>query len=200
MTEKVLLTANRESPLWAKARADAHSAFLPFVLHEFILGNVEEIIVTVGEWAKLKAYFNSLSGGSNEAAFSFAVADAPEPDKPAASVRAVAARKLSEVIRALGACSPFGGEVLREESGRYYAVPFARGSDMLGVVRIYGPAYVMVAYTARCDRLPPNGLPTLDSRVYGSIDEAARFLTLAIHKRDYAAALAIPLKPIKGRK
>lgn len=196
--DKVILTANRSSKLWELARADVGSAFLPFVLLEFVQGNVDEIVVSLSEWAKLKGYFAGLSSDPKDVAF--AVADAPEPSKPEASVRAVAARKMAELVRTLGACSPFGGDVLREESGRYYVVTFARGSDICGTVRIYGEAYVMVMYSARTGEAPPNGLPVIDNRVFGSIDDAGRFLTLAIHKRDYAAAMAIPLRPVKARK
>lgn len=197
-TEKVILTANRASPLWAVARADVNSAFLPFVLSEFIQGNVDEVVVTASEWAKLQGYFAGLSKNPKDVAF--AVADAPEPAKPEASTRAAAARKLAELVRQIGACSPFGGDVLREEGGRYYVVTFARGSDICGVARIYGPAYVMVMYLARTADAPPNGLPVIDNRVFGSLDDAAKFLTLAMHKRDYAAAMAVPLRPVKARK
>lgn len=195
---KVLLTIKTENPIWNEARADAASSMLPFVLREIVAGNVTEVVVTVGEWAKLQSYIRGLPGGSE--ALAYAVADAPEPIKPEASERAVAARKLAELVRTLGAASPFGGDTLREESGRYYAVPFAWGSTVVGMVRVYSLGYVMVSFVAHTEKLPPDGLPKIASNVYANIDDAARFLTLALHQRKYAEALAVPLKQLKPRK
>lgn len=197
-SNKVLLAIKTEHPVWIEARADAGSAMLPFVLREIVAGNVPEVVVTLGEWGKLKAYLATLPSGKD--AIAFAVADAPEPQKPEASDRAVAARKLSELIRAVGASSPYGGDVLREESGRYYAIPFAYGWMVSGLVRVYSLGYVNVAYIAHTEKLPPDGLPKIDNRVFASIDDAARFLTLALHQRKYAEALAVPLKQLKPRK
>lgn len=194
-SNKVLLCIKATHPVWDEARADAASSMLPFMLREIVAGSVPEAVVTLGEWTKLKAYLAGLPAGKDGLAM--AVADAPEPVKPEAGVRAVAARKLAELVRAVGAVSPFGGDVLREESGRYYAVPFAYGSTVVGMVRVYSLTYVNVSYTAKTE---PPGLPVLDNRVFASIDDAARFLTLALHQRKYAEALAVPLKQLKPRK
>jgi hypothetical protein len=165
---------------------------LPFVLREIVAGNVAEAVVTLAEWGKLQTFLRGLPGGKDS--LPLAVADAPEPAAPEATDRAVAARKLSEIIRALGSVSPFGGDVVREESGRYYGVPFAHGYFMVGMVRVWSLGYVNVSYISRTAELPPKGLPAIDSRTFGSIDDAARFLTLAIHAKSFAEALAVPLK------
>jgi hypothetical protein len=196
-SERVLLTIKAEHPLWQTARADAASAMLPFVLREIVEGNVTEALVSHSDWAKLQGYLRGLPGGREK--LPLAVAEAPEPEKPEATERAVAARKMAELIKTLGAVSPFGGDVVREESGRYYAVPFALGTVIMGMVRVWSIGYVNVSYTARCEKLPPEGLPILDNRTFAGIDDAARFLTLAIYTRDYKAALAVPLRKLKEK-
>lgn len=199
-TNKVLLTIKTDHPVWSEARSDAASSMLPFMLREIVAGNVPEAVVTFGEWGKLKAYLATLPSGKSASALAMAVADAPEPIKPEASERAVAARKLAEIIRAVGAASPFGADVYREESGRSYAVPFAYGSLVVGLVRVYSPAYVCVSYVAHTRELPPDGLPKIDTRVFDSVDHAGRFLTLALHQGKYREALAVPVRTPREKK
>lgn len=194
--DKVVLTIDRKSPLWAAARADSASAFLPYILREIIEGNVEEVTVNATDWVKLQSYILTLPGGS--VAMPFAVADAL-PERPQeTSPRAVVARKFAAIFRELGACSPYGGDVVREESGRYYAVAFGYGARVVGTVQIYSPEYVRVAYVSQTKEAPPNGLPPQDIRTFGSVDHAAKFVTLAI-QRKYAEALAIPLRESKRK-
>lgn len=196
-TEKVLLTVTADHPLWLAARADAGSAMLPFACREIIEGNVGEVVLPATEWLKLQSYLRSLPGGTES--LPFAVADAPAPAKPEATDRAIAARKLAEVVTALGAVTLAGGDVLREETGRYYAVPFGHGMFMSGIAFVYGPTYVRVTYTADTGFVPPNGLPRADSRNFGSVDAAAKFLTLCLHERKFAEALKLPLREPKRK-
>jgi len=195
---KVLLTVKADHPLWTVARADAASSMLPFACREIVEGNVTEVVVPVTEWAKLQSFLRSLPGGRE--ALPLAVADAPEPQKPEASERAIVARKLAEVVSALGAVTLAGGDVLREETGRYYAVPFGHGMFMSGIAFVYGVNYVRVTYTADTGRVPPDGLPRADSRNFASVDIAARFLTLCLHERKFGEALKLPLREPKTRK
>ncbi len=171
---------------------------LPFACREIVEGNVSDAVVTLADWGKLQSFLRSLPGGKD--ALPLAVADAPEPTLPEATDRAIAARKVAEIVRTLGSVSPFGGDVVREESGRYYGVPFAHGYFMVGIVKVWSLGYVSVTYVSRTDKLPPDGLPAIDSRTFASIDDAARFLTLAIHGKNFAAALAVPQKQKKEKK
>lgn len=194
--DKVLLTIDKKHPLWAAARADAQSAFLPFVMREIIEGNVEEVVVGLVEWAKLQTYLRTLPGG--ETALPLAVADAPAPTPKETSDRAIAARKLADVVKALGACSPYGGDVMREETGRYYAVSFSFGSLICGTAFVYSLGYIRISYIADTGATAP-GLPRVDNRTYKVVDDVARFLNLVIFGRQFEKALAIPVHVPKRR-
>lgn len=196
--ERVLLTIDREHPLWALARADAASAFLSFVNREIVAGNVADVVVNVGDWLKLQTYLRGLPGGAT--ALPLAVADAPPPAPKETSERALAARKLADVVRALGACSPHGGDVMREESGRYYAVSFSFGSLICGTAFVYSLRYVRISFVSDTGELaPPDGLPRVDIRTYQSVDAVAQFLNLIVFGKQYAKALAIPTHTPKRR-
>lgn len=193
----VLVTVNSDSPLWPLARADVGAAYLPYVCREIVAGNVSEAIVPVGELAKLQTFIRSLPSGKES--LPFAVADPPEPERPEVTGRTLVARKIADVVRALGAVSPYGGEVTREESGRYYAVAFGMGRLVTGCVFVYSPGYVRIGYTANTGDSPPNGLPSVDNRIFESGEDAARFLYLALSKKSYSEALVIPLRQPKRK-
>jgi hypothetical protein len=195
---KVLISVKTDHPLLVIARADAGSAMLPFACREIVEGNVSDAVIPVTEWAKLQAFIRTLPGGKE--ALPFAISDAPEPEKPEASPRAIAARKVAEIVTLLGAVSPVGGDVLREETGRYYAVPFGYGMLMSGVIMVYSHQFVRVCYTADTGDAPPVGLPRQDSRVFDTIEAAAKFLTLCLHQKKYAEALLIPQRPQREKK
>lgn len=199
MTEKVLLTIDRKHPLWQAARGDAGSAFLSFVNREIVAGNVEDVIVPLAEWLKLQTYLRTLPGG--QTALPLAVADAPAPVPKETSERALAARKLADVVRALGAYAPLGGDVMREETGRYYAVSFSFGHLICGTAFIFSLGYVRISFVSDTgENAPPDGLPRVDIRTYASVDAVASFLNLIVFGKQYAKALAIPQHVPKRRK
>lgn len=184
-------------PGWEALRGDPASAFLPWELRELIAGRVPEVIGPPALAARLRALAGGLHAAHPPAGPLVGDEPAPEPAPPAAaaSPRALIAAKLADLVAALGATQPFGGEVLRAASGRFYCVPFAAGRAAAGVLEVYGPGFVRAAYAADWP-----GLPESDSRVFGSPDDAARFLTLLFHARDPAAALAVPLRPRRPQK
>ncbi len=191
------MTVDPTHELWSLARADVGSAFLPYICREIVAGGVTDVVVAAADWAKLHGYLLTLPGGKTS--LPMAVSDAPPPEPIEISERAVVAGKVADIVTALGAISPFGGRALRELSGQYYAVPFAMGRFMAGVVQIYSHAYVRVQYIATTPEAPPNGLPVQDARTFDSVDKAARFLTLCIHAHKYAEALAIPQREPKRK-
>lgn len=60
------------------------------------------------------------------------------------SERAQIAERIAETIRELGLTNPFGGDVSRPEGQRYYGILFARPRTLDGLVRVYGPKFILV--------------------------------------------------------
>jgi mannose/cellobiose epimerase-like protein (N-acyl-D-glucosamine 2-epimerase family) len=101
------------------------------------------------------------------------------------SDRAIVANRVAELVRAWGLCEVFGGDAERSPDGRYYYVLFSRRSVLDGLVRVYGPAYVLVRYA---------GAHGEGTRVYDSDDKATDFIRLAFVEHKMDEALAIPEK------
>lgn len=189
---RVLLTANRDSPVWDIVRADVESAYLPFGVRELIEGRVNSLIVESAEYESLRAYLAALPG-ARDAVPPLIVADAP-PDEPVERTeRAIVAEKLAEIIRHAGATVPVGGDIMRAVSGRYYCVLFGT-QEYAGSVHVYGTTFIRVALRRFTD-----DRPWVDSRVFDSPDYAGQYLALLLHRRDVAAANAVPVRPRKDR-
>lgn len=63
----------------------------------------------------------------------------------APSERALIAERIAEVIRELELTSPFGGDVTPPKDGRrYYAILFSWPRTLDGLVRVYGPKFILV--------------------------------------------------------
>lgn len=197
--ERLTVTAHHTAvtaKLWQEAQASPEAAYLPYVCREVIDGKIDQVVMSAVEWSKLHGFLMALPSGKKAMAIS--VAEAPEEEPREHSVRSHIASQVAELVRRLGAHTPFGGDVVREISGRYYGVAFSCG-HLAGVVLVYSPEYLTVKYTAHMEGAPISGLPSADSRTFDHPDKVAKFLMAAIHTRQYAEALAIPQRQKKTK-
>lgn len=185
---------NRDHPAWDEARLDVNAAYLPWACRELLDGREQHMVILRAEYHKLDAHLSGQPAFAKNPAPLVTLEDAPAPppDEPE-SERAVACGKLAEIITAAGGTSPYGGTVTRHPKGKYYAVSFSRSNKFAGEVQMYSPEYVRVVFVANWD-----GLPAAASRVYGSADDAAKFLALVLYSGKVADALAIPVRPAAG--
>jgi hypothetical protein len=110
---------------------------------------------------------------------------------PAPSDRAIVAERVAELIRNWGLCEVFGGDAERSSDGRYYYVLFSKRGVLDGLVRVYGPSYVMVRYRGSYG----DGV-----HVYDDDAKATEFIRLAFVENQQDRADAIPERPAARRK
>ena len=99
------------------------------------------------------------------------------------SERSEIAGRIAEKIIEWRLTAPFGGDV--EKSGRYYGVLFARPRTLDGLVRVYGPKFIMVETSG------PLGL---GRSIFESEEAAVDFIRLAFVELDREKAWNIPAR------
>lgn len=104
------------------------------------------------------------------------------------SPRQQAAEQIAEFIRNAKLTRPFGGDVSKSSDGRYYGVLFAYPRLLDGLVRVYGPTFVLVEAQGPLARYGSRA-------VFGSVADAIKFIKAAFIDHDQAAADAVPVKP-----
>ena len=109
------------------------------------------------------------------------------------SPREETARKLADWINEHRLNNPFGGDVHRDGSGRFYSVLFAYPRYLDGLLRVYGPKFILIEARGPWARFGGN-------RVYDSIENAIAFLQAAFVDHDLEAAERVPIRKEKKRK
>lgn len=82
----------------------------------------------------------------------------------------------------------FGGDVTREEHGKYYGFGMSLRRTMDGEVRVYSSAYIMVRSV---------GGGGDGDHVFGSEQDAAAYLKARFKDFDMQAAAKVPRKPAR---
>ena|SRR5215831_19321909 len=104
------------------------------------------------------------------------------------SARQELAERLASYIRRNYWTAPFGGDVVKERNS--YSVLFSKPRMLDGVVRIWGPKFILI----ECQGPASHGNW---SGVYQSEKDALDFLRLAFAEHRWDAAMEIPTKPKK---
>lgn len=115
----------------------------------------------------------------------------PRPKTP----RHLVADEVARIVKESGLAEVYGGEVTRHPDGKCYRVAFSRKRTVDGQVSIYSPTYLMVQWRTTAAGLDPQG-----RKIFGSLEEALAFLTLAWIDGIADAANAIPEYEPKRRK
>jgi len=102
------------------------------------------------------------------------------------SPRQQLAERIAEFIREHDLNNPFGGEVRKD--GRYYAVMCAVPRYLDGLIRVYGPTFILVELQGPLVSGAYRG-------IYQSEADAPAFLKALLVGHDEDAAYAVPAKP-----
>lgn len=99
------------------------------------------------------------------------------------SERSEIADRIAAKVREWRLTAPFGGDV--EKSGRYYGILFAKPRTLDGLVRVYGPKFIMV------ESQGPLGL---GRSIFESEEAAVDFIRLAFVELDREEAWKVPTR------
>ena len=102
------------------------------------------------------------------------------------SERSEVAEKIAAFIVTNHLCDVYGGSVELSSDKKYRSVGFSKPASLDGEVRIYGPHFIMVRWTARYLNIPPDGV-----RIFGSVGDALTFMDLAFLAHD-ESAMSVP--------
>lgn len=105
------------------------------------------------------------------------------------SARSEVAERIAAKIREFKLTNPFGGDV--SKSDRYYGILFAIPRYTDGLVRVYGPKWILVESVG----------PISDGKlIFESEQHAIDYLRAKFVEHDQDKADAIPTKPMEVRK
>lgn len=91
------------------------------------------------------------------------------------SERRDVAVKIAEWIMEKELAHPYGGDVVQHDGkGRPYVVAFSEPGNLDGVVSVYSPSYISVAWTTRYGVVSREG-----HKVFLSLDDTVEFLKTA---------------------
>lgn len=107
------------------------------------------------------------------------------------SARSEVAERIAAKIREWRLTNPFGGDVTKSEGKpAYYGILFARPRTLDGLVRVYGPKWILIEMQGPAAHFG-------EKLIFTCEEHALAFIHAAFVEYNQAKAGAVPVKPPK---